>query len=111
MKWLVFQERVMQRQVEQIVNMPFPQIMEDLVEVVKIISQERVSHWIVEQIDVSVPQVVDEIVEVRWLVPQERIVQRQVEQFVNVPVPQIFEEPVEVPKFVCKSASARGLLS
>ena len=42
-----------------------------------------------------VPQVVDEIIEVVRLIPQERVQQRNVEQIVHVPVPQVVGETVE----------------
>ena len=42
-----------------------------------------------------VPQVVDEIIEVVRLIPQERVQQRNVEQIVHVPVPQVVGEIVE----------------
>ena len=44
----------------------------------------------------NVPQVMKEIGEVVRLIPQERISERIAEQIVDIPVPQIVEEIVEV---------------
>ena len=44
----------------------------------------------------NVPQVMKEVGEVVRLIPQERIPERIVEQIVDVPVPLIVEEIVEV---------------
>merc|ERR1712032_363258 len=69
------------------------QVVEEIVEIAKIISQERVQQRTVEQVvDVPVPQVVEEIVEIAKIIPQERVQQRTVEQVVDVPVPQVVEE-------------------
>ena len=87
-------------EIVQTVQRPVEQIVEQRVEVPKIIPQERVQQRTVEQIvDVPVPQVVEEIVEVAKIIPQERVQQRTVEQVIDVPVPQIQEvvRHVEVP--------------
>jgi len=97
-------ERVQQRTVEQVVDVPVPQVVEEVIEVAKVIPQERVQQRTVEQVvdvpvpqiveeileqvvDVPVPQVVEEVVEIAKVIPQERVQQRTVEQVVDVPVP------------------------
>ena len=78
-----------------------PQVVEEILEVIKVISQERESEFFVEQIfDVPVLQVLEEIVEeileVIKVIPQEWVSEFFVEQIVDVPVPQVFEDIVEV---------------
>ena len=69
---LIPQERISERIVEHIVDVPVPQMQEQIVEVIKVIPQELVSERIVEQIvDVPVPQIVEEIVEVVQIIPLE----------------------------------------
>ena len=71
-QFLVIQEEVQQRTVEQIVDIPVPPAT----------AQERISECIVEQI-VGVPVTLSsskQTVEVVMLVPQERVQQRPVEQ-------------------------------
>ena len=104
-------ERISERTVEQLVDMPVLQILEEVVEVVKagsavnLVPPERISERIFEQIvDAPVPHAVDELVpqfqeetaEVTQLSPPKRMSERT--QIVDVPVPQILEEPV-VPQF------------
>eukprot|EP00971_Amphidinium_carterae_P172822 3425841-Amphidinium_carterae.1 len=65
--------QVINRNVEQILDVPVPQTVEEIVNVPKIVPQERVQNRVVEQIvDVPVPQTVEEIVNVPKIVPQER---------------------------------------
>merc|ERR1712032_294706 len=88
---------------------------EEVVQVAKIIPQERVQQRTVEQVvdvpvpqvveeiveqvvDVPVPQTVEEVVQVPQVQVQEKIVQRAVEQVVQVPLPQVVEKVIEVPK-------------
>ena len=75
---------------EQIVDVPTPQILEEIVE-------ERISERIAEQIvDVPTPQILEEIVEV-VSVPQERILERIAEQIIDVTTVhrQFCERPCE----------------
>ena len=59
---------------EEIVDVPVPQSVEESVEVIKAISQERISERICEQMmDEPVPQAMGEIVEAFELIPQERV--------------------------------------
>ena len=93
-------ERVSESNVERMVATP-PQIMEDIVEVIQLVPQERIQERIVEEIiDVPVPQWIEEMIEVVKLIPQERVENRTAEQIVDVPVPQIQEELVEVIQLV-----------
>ena len=79
---------------EQIADVHVPEIMEEIVEVAKIVQQERDQQHIVEEIvDAPVPQFLEEMVEVIKAIPQERISERIFEQVVNVP-----EETLEVVK-------------
>ena len=73
------QEQMSKRIVEQIVDVPMPQILEQIVHV-------------------PVPQIMEETVEAAKSIPQERIQQRALEETVNVPVPQIQEQIVAVVK-------------
>ena len=85
-----------------------PQVVEEILEVIKVISQERESERIVvlifdvpvlqvlEEIVVAVSQVVEEILEVFKVIPQERVSEFFVEQVVDVPVPQVLEDIVAV---------------
>ena len=61
--------------------------MEDIVEVVRLIPQERVQQRTVEQIvHVPVPQAVEEILEVVQIILKERILERIIDRIVDVPV-------------------------
>eukprot|EP00971_Amphidinium_carterae_P294816 5853820-Amphidinium_carterae.1 len=63
--------------VEQIVDVPVPQTVEEVVQVPRIIPQEQTVQRTVEQIvDVPVPQTVEEVVQVPRIIPQEQTVQR-----------------------------------
>ena len=73
------QEQMAERIMEQIVDVPVPQIPEQIV-------------------DVPVLQIMDGTVEAAKLIPQERIQQRTLEEIVNVPVLQIQEQIVAVGK-------------
>jgi len=59
----ILQERVQHRQVEQFVDIPVPQVVEERVEVPKIHTQQRVQQRQVERIvDIPVPQVIEDVV-------------------------------------------------
>ena len=74
---------------EPIIDVLVPQVVEEILETIRIIPQERVQQRTVEQvIDVRVPQVVEQVVEVVKIIPQERIQQRTVEQIQEIPVIQ-----------------------
>ena len=92
---------IQERTVEQIVDIPVPHFLENVVEVVQIVPQERVLIRTVEQIvDTPTLQSQDEIVEVIQLILQEGISERILEQIVEVPVPQMEEQIVEVVKII-----------
>ena len=63
------------------------EVMEEIVEVVRLIPQKRVQQRTVEQtVDVSVPHVVEEMVEVVQTIHQEGISERIIDRIVDVPV-------------------------
>ena len=71
---VVVQQRVQHRQVEQLVEVPIPQIEEEIVHVPKIITQQRVQHEQVEQIvEVPVPMMEEEVVHVPKIITQTRV--------------------------------------
>ena len=89
-------ERVQNRTPEQIVDVPVPQLMEAIVEVLPSSPQERVQNRTPEQIvDVPVPRIMETIVEVLPSSPQERVQNCTPEQIVDVPVPRTIEAIVE----------------
>ena len=64
-----------------------PNVVHEIIEVVRLIPQERVQQRTVEQIvHIPVPQVVEEIAEVVQIIPQERVSKRIIDRIVNVPV-------------------------
>ena len=90
-------------------DVPVPQFVEEILEVIKVIPQERESERVVEQIfdvpvlqvleeivDVPVSQVVEEILEVFKVIPQERVLVFIVGQIVDVPVLHVLEEIVKL---------------
>ena len=67
--------------------------MEEIVEVIRLVPQERIQERIEEEIiDVSDPQMTEDIVEVVKRIPEERAQNCAVEHIVDVPVPQIRKE-------------------
>ena len=71
-----------QRTVEEI-DIPLPQFLEEITEVIESLSQERIS----ERMTMEGKSVATDV--------EERISERTVEQIVNVPVPEILEEPCD----------------
>ena len=68
-------------------------------EVVNVISPERISERFIEQVHaVPVPQIQEQILEVAEITPQRRIPERIVEHARDVPVPQTREQTVGVVK-------------
>ena len=64
-----------------------PQVVDEVVEFVRLIPQESVHKRTVEQIvRVPVPQVGEEISEVVQIIPQDRISERIIDRIVDVPV-------------------------
>ena len=75
---MILQERVFQRQVEQIVEVPMPMAQKEMVLVPTVVHHH--SHHHVEQeviVDDHVPQEKEEIIIVRKINHQERIIQRR----------------------------------
>ena len=98
---VVQKERLIQKIVEEIVEVPVEVVQEEIVHIPKTIMQTRFRHVHVEEfVDIPVPQEQIEIVEVPRLLQQERMVRKAVEQVVEVPVPFLEEEIVHVPRIV-----------
>ena len=98
------QERLQQRTVEQIrertTDVPVPQTLEEIDEVMKFVFQERVlQHGAGQVLDVPVRQITDETIGVMKVVRPERVCEK-IEELVDVPVPHIVEIilDVHVPK-------------
>ena len=67
---LVPQGRIHERIVEETIDVPVPQVMKEVIEVVKVIPHEPVQNRTVEHIvDVSVPQIQEELLELIQLIP------------------------------------------
>ena len=82
---------------ERIVDVLVPLIMEDIVEIVKVVFQERIAKRICEQIvDVHVSQAT----EVPKTSSRDRTLQRTVEQILDVPLPEMVTQLLEVPKII-----------
>ena len=65
---VITQEWVSERVVEQIVDIPIPQIVEEIVEAIRLVLQERI---VQEIVDVPVPQIMEEILEVVRVMSQD----------------------------------------
>ena len=91
-------DRTSQRAVEQIFDVPVPEMVKQLLEVPETVSQDRIKQRTVEQIvDAPVPQVVEELAESFKVFSQDRIQQRAVEQIIENPANSVAEMTVEVP--------------
>ncbi|CAK0833464.1 unnamed protein product, partial [Prorocentrum cordatum] len=89
------------QEIPQIIYEHVEHIVEQLVEVPKVIPQKRQQTREVEMVmDVPVPQIVEEIVHVPVVVNQHRHHHREIEQIVDVHVPHESEEIVHVPKII-----------
>ena len=92
------------RYVEDMAAMPVPQVMEEIMEFIRLVPHERIRERIVEEtIDVPVPQVMKEIVKP---IPQDKVqnrtavpvrVSERFEEQVDVPVPEVVEQIIDVP--------------
>ena len=88
---LIPQDRISDRNGEQVIDIPIPQIQVEIVGIMLIL-QERIS----ERIGTTLSSRIQEkLFEVMQLIRQERISWRIVEKSVDVPVSQIQERPVE----------------
>ena len=84
-----------------LVDALIPLIMEEIVEAINAIPQERIAKMICEQIvDVDGSQVAEQDTEVPKTSSRDRTSQRTVEQILNVPVPEMVIQLVEVPNTV-----------
>ena len=91
------QERTTERTCEQVVDVRMPQVVGQVLEVLKISRQDRDMHGTVEQIpDILVPEMVEQLVKLPETVSDDRIQQRTVEHIAVIPVPQDVKELVEV---------------
>ena len=82
---------------EQTGDVHAPQVVEQVLEVPKISSRDRILQGTVEQIlDVLVPEMVEQLVKLPNTVSQDRIQERTVERIADISVPQVCEELVEV---------------
>ena len=78
-----------------------PLIMEEIVEIIKVVLQERISERIREQtVDVHVPRVVEQVSEVPKTSSRDRTLQCAAEQNPSVPVPKMVTQLLEVPKII-----------
>ena len=97
----VSDDRIQQRTAEHIVDVLIPLIMEEIVEIIKVVLQERISERIREQtVDAHVPRVVEQVSEVSKTSSRDRILQCAAEQNPNVPVPKMVTQLLEVPKII-----------
>ena len=78
-----------------------PLIMEEIVEIIKVVLQERISERIREQtVDVHVPRVVEQVSEVPKIPSRDRILQCAADHVPDVPVPEMVTQLLEVPKII-----------
>ena len=84
-----------------IVDVPVPGIMEEILELIQLVPQERIPERIVEEIsDVPVPEVMEKTVEVGKHSRQEGMQSYTVEQIVGAPFPQTQKEIREVTQLI-----------
>ena len=93
---LVPQEQVQNRIMEQIIDVPGRQVQEKLVEVIRLILQERISERIGAKL---ASRIQEELLEAIQLIRKARISERNVETFMDMPVPQIQKRLAEGNKF------------
>ena len=105
-------DRVQQRMVEQITETPAVSLDEEIMEIPKTQTQEKIMYClkegpsefleelIIEKSDVLVPHLMEKTIEVVKLIPQERVQNRTVEQIIDMPVvvQRQVQETVEVPQ-------------
>ena len=99
-------DRILQCTMEQILDVPVPEKVEQLAEMPKIVSQDRIQERAVEQtVDIPVPQDVEETAEFFKTSSQDRVQQRfrgqiielsLAEKIVEMPVTQMREETKQV---------------
>ena len=89
---------------EPIVDMPVPRIRKEIGEVNQLISRDRISECIDEQVDVAAPKIRERNVEVAKWCSQEQVQNRVAGRFVGVTVPRNFND---VDERMALEASAR----
>ena len=95
----VLQEQILERIVEEVIEVFVPHVIEEIIEVVKRISEEQAQNCAVESnVDVPVPQTMEETVGGVKHTPQERVQSYTVEQAIDAPTPQMKEKFFEVVK-------------
>ena len=98
------EERVQQRVGEQIVELPVPQMMEETVDVVRLVPQICVHQRIDEQmVEVTTPQMWEDLVGEFHDAPQEQCMERICDQIVDVSVLQV--DVLEALKFHVRAVS------
>ena len=102
------QDRVQQRNEEQIAETPTASLDEEVMEIPKTQTREKnicclkedqsefLEELIIEKSDVPVSHVMEKTIEVVKLIPQEQAQNRTVRQITDVPVPRVMEENTEV---------------
>ena len=91
------QERIHDGAVEQNERLLVSRVVEDLVEMTKITSQDcRPEHIGAQFVDVPLPESFKKGVEMEDVLPQERVQQRTVDQIIDVFVPKNLKECIEV---------------
>ena len=80
--------------------MPVPQHVSEIVDVVRLVPQERVQRIDGHVVDVPVAQIMYEFVEEFKTEPQMQFSERICEQIVDVPVPQVHVQDILVPTII-----------
>ena len=75
-----------------IVDMPVPRIRKEIGEVNQLITRDRISECIVEQVDVAVPKIRERNVEVAKWCSQEQVQNREAGRVVGVTLPRNFND-------------------
>ena len=98
---MTLRERIREGIDEEIIDISVPQVMEETVEAVKLIPQDKVQNCTLEQIvAVPLPRIREETGEVIQLLSQDRVSDQVIEQIIDCSVPQIREPSVEVAKVI-----------
>ena len=91
------------RLARRIADVLVPLIMEEIVEIVKVVFHERIAERICEQIvDVHVPRAVEQVTEVPKTSSRDRTLQCTAEQILDVLAPEMAKQLVEAPETVSR---------
>ena len=85
----VAQERVTERVVEQILNIPVPQSIGETVEAIHLVSKEQILEHIFQGLGVRVQQVMEETTETVRIIPQGCAQNHTVKRIIEVRTPQV----------------------